>query len=128
MAVSWALTVSLALLLVVALKARARELHTDWNALHETEVLRQTGRDESPWTDATAPEIVFPFRLPYDIKPRFLPGEYWIGLFVRGGWDEDGEDNEADVAFDYFHSPQLPPLTAQTANTTTTALGSLKQP
>ena len=85
------------------------------------------GGAEVLWIDATAPDVVFPFRLPADIiKPRFLAGEYLIGLFVRGGWDERAEDNEAEVAFDYFHSPEMLALTAHTGSTAATIWGSVK--
>ena len=86
------------------------------------------GGEEDPWIDATAPGVVFPFRLPADIiKPRFLPGEYWIGLYVDGGSAKLEGDMEVKAAFDYFHSPQLQPLAVDTGNTAATLWGSLKQ-
>lgn len=83
------------------------------------------GHEGDPWIDAAGPDILFPFGLPGRIKPRFRPGEYRIGLFVSGGADR--ADDEEEVAFDYFHSPELQTLAVETANTATTTWASLKR-
>ena len=82
------------------------------------------GGQDDPWQSATN-DGGQDFLRPQDMTPEFDPGEYWIGLFMGTAL---GSDRETEVAFDYFHSPQLSPLTVQTANTTTTTWGSLKQP
>ena len=84
---------------------------------------RQGGEDD-PWTSATNPDGRDWFR-PNRIVPRFEPGEYWIGLFVDGGL---GPDSETEVAFDYFHSPELSPLSADTVGTSTLLWAALKAP
>ena len=84
---------------------------------------KQGGADD-PWTRATNPGGRAWF-LPNGITPRFDPGEYWIGLFVEGGL---GPDSETQVAFDYFHSPELRPLSVDPAGASALVWASLKAP
>ena len=83
-------------------------------------------RAEAPWIAAENTARI-PLALPDNIDLRFLPGEYWIGLFVDGGSDKPGEGKESRVAFDYFHSPQLQPLAVHAGSTAATIWGSIKQ-
>ncbi len=83
------------------------------------------GGDEEPWIDAMRDKGGIAFRLPRLMQPRFRSAEYSIGLVVAGG--PFAVDDEEEVAFDYFHSPELAPLAAQSAGTSTTLWADLKR-
>ena len=85
---------------------------------------RRGGGEES-WTLATKRGGARPFELPNNLDPRFLPGEYWIGLFATGGLVEEAD--EEVVAFDYFHSPEMAPLTVEPGATAATVWASLRR-
>jgi len=64
------------------------------------------GAERDDWVDATEHMVdSFPF-----IDYRFEPGSYYVGLFVTSGLEAG---NDVEVAFDYFHSPELRTLTVE---------------
>ena len=85
---------------------------------------RQSGDDE-PWIDAMRAKGGIAFRLPRVMEPRFRSGEYSVGLVVSGG--PLAVDDEEEVAFDYFHSPEMAPLAVRPAGTSTTLWADLKR-
>jgi hypothetical protein len=77
-----------------------------------------------PWTPASAPNGN-DFVLPATIDPRFEPGTYWIGLFVMSG---QAADEEVEVAFDYFNSPELGPLPVTSSGSSALVWAAIKAP
>lgn len=92
----------------------------------EPKFFYKKGAAEEPWIAAENGARV-PIGLPDRMDPRFTSGEFWIGLYVDGGLDDPAEDNELEVAFDYFRSPQLEPLAVEPGASVATTWGSLRQ-
>ncbi len=76
-------------------------------------------RERDEWQDVTAQMS----DTLSNIAHQFPPGEFLVGLFVTSGL---APDDDVEVAFDYFSSPEITALDAQSVGKAATTWGALK--